>query len=239
MPSILYSTTCSIKNERYRLSIVVNDDRNSSSTDSIQFTPTDICIEQIIPAVTQINLECLNEHKKSTTALPKSIMLNCLLDVQHCQVIWKNNRKKISASVDAVNDLGISTPALNQASQTTLDTIVSEADISQVPIVNRQRSFARFFSTQSNVDNETTSKVKSLVKLSYVDVSDSVRWSVKRLELNFDTEALAKKLHASVKLCLSTLTQRPTRLLVFVNPLCGKGKESHLQGLTNTIFVVR
>ena len=239
MPSILYSTTCSIKNDRYRLSIVVNDDQNSSNTDSIPFTPTDISTEQIIPAVTQLNLEYLNEGKKSTTALPKSIMLNCLLDVQHSQVIWKNNRKKISTSVDSVNDLGISTPALNQASQRTLDTIVSEADTPQAPVVKRQRSLARFFSTQSNVDNETVSKVKSLVKLSYVDVSNSVRWRIKRLELNFDSEALAKELHANVKLCLSTLTQRPTHLLVFVNPLCGKGKGRRHQGLTNTIFVVR
>jgi hypothetical protein len=40
-----------------------------------------------------------------------------------------------------------------------------------------------------------------------------------------DTEDLANELYANLNLCLSTLKQRPHRLLAFVNPLSGKGME--------------
>ena len=236
MPSVVYSTTCSVKNDRYRVSIVAGDDRNSSKADSAPFTANNIPIQQIRPAVTQVNFECINEDKRSTTILPKSLMLNYILKVHQSQVIWKNNLKKVSASMDAINDCSLPNPALDQGqqdSQATLSTVLSEVDTPQIP---QQRSFARFFSTQSNVDNQTVTKMKSSIKLSYVDVSNSIRWNVKRLELEFETEALANELHANLTLCLATLTQRPTRLLVFVNPLCGKGEKNYFQGLADTIF---
>ena len=85
MPSILYSTTCYIKNDLYRLCIYVDDnDQNStdiqSTTDSSDFTSLDIPINTIIPSLTRLNFQLINDKKNKN--IPETIILNHLLNVK-------------------------------------------------------------------------------------------------------------------------------------------------------------
>jgi hypothetical protein len=117
-----------------------------------------------------------------------------------------------------------------QTSYTTLNTTISQLSASQTPIPTptpkprRQFSFRRFLSTQSNIDNETNFTSKIGIHINYVDVLNSIRWTVKTLKVELTSEDLATELYMNLNLCLSTLKQRPRHLLAFVNPFGGKGK---------------
>jgi hypothetical protein len=102
-------------------------------------------------------------------------------------------------------------------------------DSSQTTLKRRQFSFGRFFSSPSNRDTEIIALYKTLIKIHYVDVSNSIRWNIKSLELEMDTEDIANELNLNLFLCLSTLKQRPRSLLAFVNPLSGKGMKKKKQ----------
>ncbi|CAF0725979.1 unnamed protein product [Adineta steineri] len=233
MPLTLYSTTCFIKNDLYRLHIYVNDDdddkKNSTDTQLSSFTSTDISKESIKPSLTQIKFQLINEKKNTNTS--KIIILNQLLNVQQTKIITKKTRRNFNISTEVLNTYGTITPIVEQSKQTsctTLNTQISEIVVPQTPIISRQFSFGRFFSTQSNPDDKLNPTYKSIVKINYVDISNSIRWNIKRLEVEVETEDIANELYMNLNLCLSTLTQRPQNLLVFINPFGGKGRAPYV-----------
>ncbi|CAF1113656.1 unnamed protein product [Adineta steineri] len=233
MPLTLYSTTCFIKNDLYRLHIYVNDDdddkKNSTDTQLSSFTSTDISKESIKPSLTQIKFELINEKKNTNNS--KIIILNQLLNVQQTRIITKKTRRNFNISTEILNTYGTTTPIVEQSKQTsctTLNTQISEIVVPQTPRISRQFSFGRFFSTQSNPDDKLNPTYKSIVKINYVDISNSIRWNIKRLEVEVETEDIANELYMNLNLCLSTLTQRPRNLLVFINPFGGKGRAPYV-----------
>lgn len=229
MPSILYSTTCSIKTDLYRLRIYVDDQPNYSSipvqlaTDSLEFTPTNIPINHIKPSLTRLTFQLLDD-KKINNSIPQTIALNHLLNVKQAVALPKkslrnSNPSTPSPSVD-ISERSISartTPILGRSHDTSRTTLTPASS-------RRQFSFTRLFSSTTNYDTDAILLHKTLIRIHYVDVSNSIRWNVKSLELELDTEEVANELYANLNVCLSTLKQRPRRLLAFVNPLSGKGK---------------
>jgi hypothetical protein len=229
MPSVLYSTTCYIKNDLYRLRIYIDDQNensnlvSSSATDSSDFTSVDIPINHIKPSLTRLNFQLIDE-KKINNNIPETIILNHLLNVKQTVSI---PRKTTTNFIDSLQTPSLelfggslnirSTPILEQSQQTLT------SDSSQTTFKRQQFSFKKFFSLSSNQDNESILLHKTLIKINYVDVSNSIQWNIKILELEMDTEDIANELYSNLNLCLSTLKQRPRRLLAFVNPLSGKG----------------
>jgi hypothetical protein len=232
MSSVLYSTICYNKNDLYRLSICIDDNQQSLNniqcdTDSSDFISSEISIDNIIPSLTRINLQLINDRKN--TNISKTIILNHLLSVQQTQIIPNRNRKYFNNNTNEftyTNDT-ISTTELSQkASQTTLNTTISETVIPQTPTSSRQFDFRGLFSTQSCTDGQVNLLSKIGVNINYVDILNSIRWSIKTLKLEFKTEDIANELYVNLNICLSALTQRPRHLLAFVNPFGGKGKKS-------------
>ena len=76
---------------------------------------------------------------------------------------------------------------------------------------------------QTNQNSEISSSQSSCVDFSYMDVSESFLWRTKRIQLEMDA-AIARQLCQISSQLLSKLKHRPRRLLVFINPQCGKGK---------------
>jgi hypothetical protein len=230
MSSVLYSTTCYIKNDLYRLSICIDDDNKHQSqfeTDSSDFTPTDISIDAIIPSLTHINFELINDKKN--TNIPKTIILNHLLSVQQTELLPNTNRKDLSYSNDTININEIGIPIIEQSqktSQTTLNTNIPEVVIQKLPVPRCQFNFRRIFSTQSITDSEANFTLKTVIHINYVDISNSFQWNIRKLKLDIGTEDIANELYANLNLCLSVLKQRPQNLLAFVNPFGGKGKKN-------------
>ena len=230
MTSILYSTTCYIKNDHYRLSICTDNDQSISTTvqfdtESSEFTSTEIPLEKILPALTRLNFELIN-NKKNTT-ISKTIILNHLLSVQQTtQTFPRKFRKYFTNNKDLSNTNETTTPVNEGSSRPTLYTNISEENIdSQTPVADRQSSFKRFFSSQTHLDSESNLITTTVIHINYIDVSNSIRWSVKRLKLYFETEDIANELHTNLNLCLSVLEQRPRNLLAFINPFGGKGED--------------
>lgn len=228
MPSVLYSSVCYIKNDLYRISINIDNDneQNSTNIDPSDFTSPDIPIDTIIPSLTRINFELLNKTKN--TNIPNTIILNHLLNVQQTQTISNKNRKNFDNITQITNTCDTTTPIFNQslqASQTTLNTYASQTSASQTPTPRRQFNFGRFFSTQSaTYDSEINLTAKTGIIIKYVEILNSIRWNIKRFQIDVKTEDVANELYTNLNLCLSTLTQRPRNLLAFINPFGGKGK---------------
>jgi hypothetical protein len=229
MPSTFYSTTCYIKNDLYRLCIYVDDnDQNStdiqSTTDSSDFTSPDIPIDTIIPSLTRINFELINDKKN--TNIPKTIILNHLLNVQQINATSNKNKRNFNNSNEIIDTNDTATQEFEQSkktSYTTLNTAISEVAVPETPAIRRQFSFRTLFSIQTFAESELNLLSKTIIKISYVDVSNSIRWNIKKLEVEVETDDIANELYTNLNLCLSALTQRPHHLLVFVNPIGGKG----------------
>jgi hypothetical protein len=222
MPSVLYSTTCYIKNDSYRLSIYV-DNNEKNSTD---FTSTVIPIHAIIPSLTRLSFELVNDRKN--TNIPKTIILNHLLSVEQTQASSNRDREVFNSTYDLFDTNETITPikeVSKQPSQTTLETQISEVVMEPTPAIRRQFTFRRFFSTQSFADIQANLIFKTVINIRYVDVSNSIRWCIKKLKLDVESEDIANELYKNLNLCLSTLKQRPRHLLAFVNPFGGKGKK--------------
>ena len=242
MPSILYSTTCYIKNDLCRLCISIDDSDEDSTntqlpTESSDFTSTDILRDAIKPSLTQIKFELVNEKKHAN--IPKIIALNHLLNVQQTTSISKKNRRNFNNSTEVINTYRTTTPITEQSRQTsytTLNTNISGVVETPIPTPRRQFSFGRLFSAQPNTETEANLLCKATIKISYVDVSNWIRWNVKRLEVEFETEDIANELYINLNLCLSTLKQRPHHLLAFVNPVGGKGNKNRFCTITFSAY---
>ncbi|CAF0954470.1 unnamed protein product [Adineta ricciae] len=229
MPSILYSTTCFIKADLYRLRIYVDNQSTleesvPSATGSLDFTATDIPIACIKPSFTRLHLQSL-EDKRTIRNIPETITLNHLLNIKQTTSSPRKIHKSFSQSLQATTSINASsertTPSLEQSQDSTRVTLSSNN--SEMKFKRGQFSFRRLFPSLSTQDSEAVLLFKTTIKIDYVDVSNSIRWNTKTLELELETEELANELYANLNLCLSTLTQRPRRLLAFVNPLSGKG----------------
>lgn len=220
MPSILYSTTCYIKNDLYRLRIYIDEqtENDSLATDSLDFTSIDIPIHRIKPSLTRLNFQLLDE-KKINNNIPQTIPLNHLLNVKQTISPPKNSPRSLTNSLQITSSpiSSISIDSRIQSQQSSQSTLTNHS------LKSSQFSFARFFSLSTNTGGNSILLSKTLIKISYVDVSNSIRWNIKTLELEMDTEDIANELYSNLNLCLSTLKQRPRRLLAFVNPLSGKG----------------
>ncbi|CAF3403116.1 unnamed protein product [Rotaria socialis] len=230
MSSTIYSTKCYIKNNPYQLSIRVDSDdanstNNSLTTDVLEVKFTDISLDNIIPSITRLCFEPINEKKD--TIVPEEISLNHLLSVQQLTKAPNKNKRNFNDNNEPI-DRNIMVTTMNEPSKqtscATLNTLVSENTIQQTPKIRRLGSRRRFFFNQSYIDGETDPIYKTVIKIRYVDVSNLVRWSVKKLEIEVETEDITNELYFNLNLCLSTLEQRPHKLLAFVNPFGGKGK---------------
>ncbi|CAF1307985.1 unnamed protein product [Rotaria sordida] len=242
MPSILYSTTCYISNDFYRLRIYVDDGNNYSdlvspkniklATDSLDFTATSIPIDHIKPSFTRLNFELLNE-KKPNNNIPTTIPLKYLLNVQQTTSLPKNSYRNFSTSLPTPS-LETSSRMISLTSSPILEQseersrIMLTPNSSQAMFKRRQFSFRRFLSSFSNTDSDVVLLYKTLIKIKYIDVSNSFQWNIKSLELEMDSEDIANELYINLNSCLSTLEQRPHRLLAFVNPLSGKGRARYV-----------
>jgi len=228
MPSILYSTTCYIKTDLYRLRIYVDDDCSDLSsqveTDSLDFTATELPINRIKPSFTRLSFELLDD-KKINNNIPQTIPLNHLLNVK--QTISSPKKYNKTPQTPSLGASSRNSPIVDLSRETSQITLTP--DSSQTTLKRRQFSFGRFFSSPSNRDTEIIALYKTLIKIHYVDVSNSIRWNIKSLELEMDTEDIANELNLNLFLCLSTLKQRPRSLLAFVNPLSGKGMKKKKQ----------
>ena len=228
MPSILYSTTCVIRTDLYRLRIYVGelnstDDRLSSPS---PFAPIDIPLNLIQPSLTRIDFQWIDEKKTKNNNIPPSITLHHLLNVQQTVSLpnkSKNKAERSSLEASSRNTTAPATPTIEQSQDTAQISLTPNG--TQVLLKRRPFSFGRFFSTQSKSSTEAVLLSRTLIQIDYIDVSDSMQWNIKTLELEMDTEDVASVLYANLNLCLSTLKQRPRRLLAFVNPLSGKGKD--------------
>ena len=226
MPSILYSTTCVIRNDLYRLRIYVDELNSTDDRLPSPFTSVDIPLTLIQPSLTRIDFQWIDE-KKTKNNIPPSITLHHLLNVQQTVSLLskaKNKADRSSLEASSRSTTASATPTIEQ-SQDTAQISTTPTGTHQVLLKRRPFSFGRFFSTQSKSSSEVILLSKTSIQIDYIDVSDSIRWNIKSLELEMDTEEVASELCANLNLCLSTLKQRPRRLLAFVNPLSGKGKD--------------
>lgn len=222
MPSVLYSTHCSIKNDLYRLRIYLDDSNSFSlSNKSDEFTSVDIPTDLIQASSTRLHFQLIDQTKKSNRLslmdIPENLPLHYLLQVN--QTVSAANRKK-NISIDQISNV-------SAASNTPI--LVSTEEPNTPSTIQRQSSFfRRFFSSKStNSQSNGTFFPKTSVQLDFVDVSNEIQWTIKTIFIELDSEDLAMELTNNLNLCLSTLKQRPRRLVAFVNPLSGKG-EKHL-----------
>lgn len=226
MPSILYTTICYIKNDLYRISINTNDnEQNFNDIDSSDFTSPDIPVDKIIPSLTEINFELINKNKNTT--IPQILTLNHILTIQQTQIIRKKNQKTFDDRNEITTIYETITPIIEQSqqtSQTTLNTYPSQTTIPSTINARRQYNFGRFFSTQTYTDSEINQGYKTGIIIKYINISNSIRWNIKTIQIDVKTEDIANELYTNLNLCLSTLKERPKNLLAFVNPFGGKGK---------------
>lgn len=215
MPSVLYSAKCYIKNSIYCLSIANGDE------DASEFTSTTLSLSSIKPAITKINIDLINDKKRSKYS--KTISINALLSIEQVEEESTRNRKDfgtINESFDGAESIA------DPSRQNSIRTFERNRSDTGKSVNIRQFSFSRIFSSQTHFDTETDFLQKTVIIIKYIDVSDSIRWNIKRLKLHVETQDIANELYMNLNMCLSVLEQRPRSLLAFVNPFGGKGRAS-------------
>ncbi len=75
------------------------------------------------------------------------------------------------------------------------------------------------------IDSLSNESIK--MKINYVKISESFLWTLEGIEVEIDLIS-GNELYLILNENLSKLKDRPRNLLVFVNPICGKGKEIYL-----------
>jgi hypothetical protein len=182
-----------------------------------------------MPSLTRLKFELVNDKKNTD---PKIIALNHLISIKQVQVSSNRDGDMLNSTYDLQNYSELAAPIeeeSQQASQTTLKTQVSQLTVPPTPNRGRQYKFRRMFSTQSFADTERNFAIKTAIHIYYVDVSNSIRWNIKKLKIGIENEdIISNELYTNLNLCLSSLKQRPRNLLAFVNPFGGKGKNSRL-----------
>lgn len=210
MSTILYSTKCYIKNNLFYLSISSDDTKTS------EFTPTLLSINSIRSTITKINIESIDNRKHSKYS--KIISINSLLSIQQVETVASRNRKEFS---------GVNRESFDEiepSRQNNGQTFERKKSDGEKSTTARQFSFSRIFSSQTYLDSQLDLSSKTMIIIKYIDVSNSIRWNIKRLKLCVETEDIANELYMNLNTCLSVLKQRPRNLLAFINPFGGKGK---------------
>ncbi len=91
--------------------------------------------------------------------------------------------------------------------------------------LSNESNLSDWFSLQQITKNSELPLSESTpVDLSYIDISESFLWRVKRIQLEMDTTVARQLCQISTQF-LAKLKHRPRHLLVFINPQCGKGKQ--------------
>ena len=219
MSSDLFSSAFYIKGLAYRLCICTDDDSSKGpvSTDRPVLARSDTCESKLIdvkipPSSIRLHFESLSDRNQKSDSVdkdsvPESIILDHLLNV------------KVIASL-ANPDSGLKKRRAEYTNQHSLAKSTNEQSCSPV-----SQSSEWSFTDESNKSNELSLSQSTQVHLNYVEITKSLLWTVKRLELEMDVEA-ANKLSEILTRYLSKLTHRPRHLMCFVNPQCGKGKKT-------------
>jgi hypothetical protein len=230
MSTMNYSTRCYVKNELYCVSIVgnVNNDHakqsDLSNTEIIECLSSDIPIASIETATVRIEFDLIDGNKPASI-VPKTIDLHRLLTIELNDTL--SNPEQTSTNIDANNPSVISMlpdEPCQQTCETTISTSTCDKSISTASVTHRRFTFKSFISSLFSAKTSVNLNTKSIIKLCYVNVCESVRWNINRLDLHFETNKLAEDFSRNINLCLSTFIQRPHHLLVFINPLSGKGR---------------
>lgn len=196
MPSTLFSATCYIKTEPYRLYIFIDNDSNKFSGSTI---------DDILLTI---------DNSESTSSA-----INILSSIRlHFESLIDKKKNSNHNNDDTIPEMIILSKLLNIKQTGKLS---DESNFSSIS----QRS-ERFSSQQTNKDHDVTLSKSTQIDLSYVDISESFMWTVKRIQLEMDS-AVAHQLCLISTGYLSKLKHRPRHLLVFVNPQCGKGEQMH------------
>ena len=223
MPVTLYSKTCYIKNDLYCLSIIHDDDNEQSSTNaSFETNSTDsefnvFPVDSIDPSLTRINLELI--AGKKNTNIPKTIPLNHVLNVEQIQFAANKYQEYLDDTKPTITKQSPKSNKISMKKQ------LSEVILARTPILRRQMNFGRFFSTQSYTSSQVNYTLQTRICLSYVDMSNSIRWNVNKIMFDLDSEDMGNELYVNLDQLLLTLKQRPRSLLAFVNPFGGKGRD--------------
>ncbi|CAF3561656.1 unnamed protein product [Rotaria sp. Silwood1] len=192
MSSTLFSTSCFIRTKLCRLCIYIDDDSNELSVG----TNNSI----LLRADT-----C--EAPSSAFQISRSIRL-------HFESLIEE--KKNASTLD--NDTIPRTILLNNILNIKLTAKSSNEPNSSSLL----QYFSWHSSKQISENHETTSSESIQIDLSYVHISESFIWTVKRLQLEMDSEA-AYQFSLILTEYLSKLKHRPRHLVAFVNPHSGKG----------------
>lgn len=225
MPVVLFSNWCYIKNDLYQVSIVVDDNEQTSMDVSFESDSTDsefnvFPVESINPAFTRIHFELIDG--KGNGNIPQTIPLNHVLSVKQ---VPRNQYQENPEQISDSNDLPPATPSESlKSSKKSIKKQFSEALLATTPMLREQMDFRRFFSAQSYNYSQTELVLKTIIHLNYVDMSNPIRWNVNKIILDLDNEDMSNELYVNLDQCLSTLNQRPRHLLAFVNPFGGKGR---------------
>ena len=124
--------------------------------------------------------------------------------------------------VSTIDDLLLnieSTSDILNSFQLQFERLVDEND----DIVPEIIPLKELFSIQ-RIDKRDSSESPN-VELSYIDISEIYLWSIKRIQLKMDL-TVADQLIIVLPQLLAKLKNRPRHLLVFLNPQCGKSKET-------------
>lgn len=245
MPSTLYSTSCSIQENCYRLRVqsdqinvrpfervVPHFDLEQTKIDEL--TSSDIPVELVDPTSTKIVFEPIFLNKRSPSArgnsVPLEIPLHYLLRVQRLETPSTKKKKKPSRNGEncsintftGTNSSTTSTSADENRPETPTSASSNIVDNAEGP-QSSETKFRRFLSMPATFSADSQ---KTLIRLDFVDVSNLIQWKHRSLDIIIDSEVMATILFEKLQLYLSKLKQRPRSLLVFVNPLSGKGNQS-------------
>ena len=192
MPSTLLSTSCSINTEPYNLRICIDDDSTEVSSSTIDGLLLTIDNCKSTSNALRI-LNSIQLHFKPLTDVKKNS--SDTNDETIPETILLNKLLNIRHNVKAPNESNAS--SLSQRSE-------------------------RSSTQETNKNDKVSSSESTKVELSYVDISESFIWKLKRIQLDMDP-TLVQQLCLISSQCLPKLNNRPRHLLVFINPECGKG----------------
>jgi hypothetical protein len=197
MPSTLFSTSCYIKTEPYHLRICIDDDSNEASFSTI---------DDILSTIDTC------ESTSKAVHILNSIRL-------HIESLSDEKKNSSHNNDDTIPGIIILSKLLNIKQTVKLLNESNSSSISQ--------RFERFSSQETSTTYKVPLSESTQVNLSYVDISESFIWSVKRIQLEMNSTP-AQQLCLISSRYLSKLKHRPRHLLVFINPECGKGKQMEM-----------
>ncbi|CAF1275573.1 unnamed protein product [Didymodactylos carnosus] len=204
------------------LFIPINQRSNSSTSSDIP---------SIIPLRQLINIHQIEKREKNGngffSSLPRFFEKNQLI---RTQIKSESNSNSLNSSATNENEIPLNLSLSNVVNKDPeAFSHIYMRQTNELSESNEQSttSLKRSILTtdEENVENnDEEQKSKTCVQLTYIDIKSPFQWLLKHLIIELQTEAEAKTFCVYLTKCLSILKERPRHLLVFVNPLCGKGK---------------